>query len=56
MLSALLLALSLPTVMRHSSWETTRKHYAPGNVQSDAQVLQSVLAAKEKAAVEKPAG
>ena len=42
-------------VMRHSSWETTRKHYAPGNVQSDAEVLRSVLAAKEKAA-EKTAG
>ena len=42
-------------VMRHSSWETTRKHYAPGNVQSDAEVLRSVLAAREKAA-EKPAG
>ena len=33
-------------VMRHSSWETTRKHYAPGNVQSDAEVLRSVLAPK----------
>ncbi len=26
-------------VMRHSSWETTRKHYAPGDVQQDAEVL-----------------
>lgn len=43
-------------VMRHSSWETTRKHYAPGNVQSDAEVLRSVLAAKEKVVAEKPAG
>lgn len=43
-------------VMRHASWETTRKHYAPGNVQSDAEVLRSVLAAKEKPAAEKPAG
>jgi len=42
-------------VMRHSSWETTRKHYAPGNVQSDAAVLRSVLAAKGTVA-EKPAG
>ena len=40
-------------VMRHSSWETTRKHYAPGNVQSDAEVLRSVLATKEKAVGEK---
>ena len=32
-------------VMRHSSWETTRKHYAPGDIQKDAEVLRSVLAA-----------
>jgi integrase len=43
-------------VMRHSSWETTRKHYAPGNVRSDAEVLRSVLAAKEKGVAEKPTG
>ena len=30
-------------VMRHSSWETTRKHYAPGNVQQDAEVLRRHL-------------
>jgi integrase len=30
-------------VMRHSSWETTRKHYAPGNIQNDAEVLRSIL-------------
>lgn len=30
-------------VMRHSSWETTRKHYAPSDVQMDAQVLSSCL-------------
>ncbi len=30
-------------VMRHSSWETTRKHYAPGDVQKDAEVLSSYL-------------
>ena len=30
-------------VMRHSSWETTRKHYAPGDVQSDAAVLYGRL-------------
>ena len=35
-------------VMRHSSWETTRKHYAPGNIQKDAEVLWSVLAGGEK--------
>lgn len=31
-------------VMRHSSWETTRKHYAPGDIQQDAAVLRSMLA------------
>lgn len=31
-------------VMRHSSWETTRRHYAPGDVQSDAAVLRGILA------------
>ena len=30
-------------VMRHSSWETTRKHYAPGDVQRDAEVLLSTF-------------
>lgn len=30
-------------VMRHSSWETTRKHYAPGDVQRDAEVLRSAV-------------
>ena len=31
-------------VLRHASWETTRKHYAPGNVQRDARVLRERLA------------
>jgi integrase len=30
-------------VMRHSSWETTRKHYAPGDIQQDARVLRETL-------------
>lgn len=30
-------------VMRHSSWETTRKHYAPSDIQRDAEVLHSML-------------
>jgi hypothetical protein len=42
--------------MRHSSWETTRKHYAPGNIQNDAEVLRSVLGSKQKVVAEKPAG
>jgi hypothetical protein len=40
--------------MRHASWETTRKHYAPGNVQSDAEVLRSILVPKVKGGSEKP--
>lgn len=30
-------------VLRHSSWETTRRHYAPGDVQKEAAVLRSLL-------------
>ena len=30
-------------ILRHESWETTRKHYAPGDVQSDAAALHSNL-------------
>ena len=30
-------------VMRHSSWGTTRNHYAPGDIQRDAKVLREVL-------------
>jgi len=30
-------------VMRHASWETTRKFYAPGDVPRDAEVLRSTL-------------
>ena len=33
-------------VMRHSSWETTRRHYAPGDVQREAEVLRSHLTEK----------
>jgi hypothetical protein len=32
--------------MRHAFWETTRKHYAPGDIQQDAEVLRSVLVEK----------
>ena len=34
-------------VMRHSSWETTQKHYAPGDIQVDAEVLRKTLGAGE---------
>lgn len=30
-------------VMRHSSWETTRRHYAPGDIQKDAVALKDIL-------------
>ena len=30
-------------VMRHSSWETTQRHYAPGDVQKDAAMLRNTL-------------
>lgn len=30
-------------VMRHQSWDTTRKHYVPGDVQKDAAKLKKLL-------------
>ncbi|MBO53327.1 MAG: hypothetical protein CMJ69_21430 [Planctomycetaceae bacterium] len=30
-------------VLRHASWETTRRHYAPGDVQRDAEALRAIL-------------
>lgn len=36
--------LVIARVMRHESWETTRKHYAPGDVQRDAEVFRATLA------------
>lgn len=38
--------LVISRIMRHSSWETTQRHYAPGNVQNDAEVLNRILKAK----------
>lgn len=35
--------LVISRVLRHASWETTQKHYAPGNVQLDASVLSDAL-------------
>lgn len=35
--------LVITRVMRHSSWETTRKHYAPGDIQQEAEILRSML-------------
>ncbi len=35
--------LTIARVMRHESWETTQKYYAPGEVQNDAQVLRDRL-------------
>ncbi|MBC8876737.1 MAG: hypothetical protein H8E44_45490 [Planctomycetes bacterium] len=43
--------------MRHASWETTRKHYAPGDIQQEAGVLRDILGKvpKQNGAEEKPA-
>ncbi len=30
-------------IMRHSSWETTRRHYAPGDIQRESEILKQVL-------------
>jgi integrase len=43
-------------VMRHASWETTRKHYAPGDVQQDAAVLREALDRGSKARRKKKTG
>ncbi len=32
-------------VLRHSSWETTRRHYAPGDIQKEAAALKELLKA-----------
>ena len=37
--------LTISGVMRHSSWDTTQRHYAPMNVASEIQVLRKVLGA-----------
>ncbi|CAN5360154.1 hypothetical protein BH11PLA2_BH11PLA2_38470 [soil metagenome] len=42
--------LVICSVMRHSSWETTRRHYAPGNIQRDAEVLKKLLSTEEETA------
>ena len=35
--------LTIARVLRHESWETTRRHYAPGDVQKDAGLLRELL-------------
>lgn len=39
--------LVISRVLRHSSWETTRAFYVPGNVQNDAEVLRKLLGNEE---------
>lgn len=34
--------LIITRVLRHASWETTRRHYAPGDVQKDAEILREI--------------
>lgn len=40
------LPLVICRVMRHSSWETRRKHYVSGDVQKDTAVLKRILSEK----------
>ena len=35
--------LVISRILRHSSWETTKRHYVPGNIQQDAIVLKELL-------------
>jgi integrase len=44
--------LVITNVMRHASWETTRRHYAPGDVQENAKALQKYLGTPTRAAAE----
>jgi integrase len=37
--------MTIARVLRHASWETTRRHYAPGDVQKDAGLLKELLGA-----------
>lgn len=43
MLDAGVPPLTITRVMRHASFETTHRHYAPGTVQKDAATLRSHL-------------
>jgi integrase len=43
-------------VMRHESWETTRRHYAPGDIQNEAKALRDVLNANKSGQESKSAG
>ncbi len=41
-------------IMRHSSWETTQRHYAPGDIQSDAEILRKTLQSSDDSDQSKP--
>jgi integrase len=43
-------------VMRHSSWDTTRRHYAPGDIQKDAEILAKTLSKNLDSTVESVLG
>lgn len=47
--------LIISRVMRHSSWETTQKHYAPGDVQKAAETLSKLLIPEPEATATEPA-
>ena len=39
--------LVISRILRHSSWETTQKHYAASDVQKDGDILREILAEVE---------
>ena len=43
MLDAGVPPLTISRILRHVSWETTRRHYAPGDIQKDAGILKRLL-------------
>ena len=48
MLDAGVPPLVIQQILRHASWETTRRHYAPGNVQKSAGTLRELLVPDEE--------
>jgi integrase len=43
LLAARVPPMTIARVLRHASWETTRRHYAAGDVQRDAGILRELL-------------
>ncbi|REJ70653.1 MAG: site-specific integrase [Planctomycetota bacterium] len=40
--------LIVSRILRHTSWDTTRQHYAPGDVQRESEIIRGLLQAEVK--------